>query len=478
VKFECWRYQSFSWVLCLALVVSGCASGEVAFDKRPSGDGFRQITIGLCEDYPEESSSLDAARRDLLFLKTNNIHALRIAFGWDSIEPERGRYDWTFWDEFIQGANHLGIRLIPYVCYTPKWASSDEGTNFWRAPPKSPEDLKQFLSTIVNRYKSSIHSWEIWNEPDNPAYWSGSVGEFAALLKAGSQGVRESDPKAKVVSGGIAWNLDFLRQLFEEHGVSPFVDVVNVHNYNETWAAEPLEKVYDVVNRTKDLVTLHGNNQAVWLAEVGYSDYRKGRYVSDIYTARFAFEHTPEYQAVSIGRAITQAAASGDVSLVAWYRIHDLPQQQEVIGDVNNRHLGVLTTNEIPKPALEALRFFSFLFSGPVRSVDREVRVSRAIESDVETHVFQSERHGVFAIAWLRPNSRSVQKEDSSEPFTISLPCKTSRPVMFFDEQGKPKGQLNPRVHGAITTIENVALHSGELRVILLQSKRNYSRAR
>ena len=39
------------------------------------------------------------------------------------------------------------------------------------------------------------------------------------------------------------------------------------------------------------------------------------------------------------------------VSLVTWYRINDLPAGQEVIGDVNNRHLGVVDLHGRPKPA-------------------------------------------------------------------------------------------------------------------------------
>src|SRR3982751_2697252 len=78
---------------------------------------FQHDTLGLCEDYPEESRSLAAARRDLEVLRTNHIPALRIAFGWDAIEPEPGKYDWSFWDDFVRIAtDEYHVRLIPYIC--------------------------------------------------------------------------------------------------------------------------------------------------------------------------------------------------------------------------------------------------------------------------------------------------------------------------------------------------------------------------
>ena len=460
----CVTRRTFSaFVVSLLLCLTACASSvHRSFSSQKS---FHQITIGLCEDYPEESRSLEAARRDLLLLKTNNIRVLRIAFGWDAMEPERGKYDWSFWDDFVQTAAESGVQLIPYICYTPKWASSDQGTNFWRAPPKNPEVFKNFVSKIVSRYKSSIHSWEIWNEPDNPAYWSGTVEDFAKLLKAGSEGVRESDRTAKVVSGGIAWNLDFLRQLFEEHGISPFIDIVNIHNYNETWAAEPLENIYDIIKRAKKIIAAQKGKQSIWFAEVGYSDYRKGKFVSEIYEAQFPFEHTAEYQGVSIGRAISVAAATEAVPLLAWYRIHDLAQRQDIIGDVNNRHLGVLNLNQLPKPALSALTFFHFLFQGPVRCLDGEVRSTQLIASDIELHFFEKKEGEVFAVAWLRPLSDRALSRD--ELFGLAIPFPVGPIATFFNHEGERiKDERLRQEHGA-SCLKNIVLHEGALRVIL-----------
>lgn len=102
------------------------------------------------------------ARRDLAVAAACGSKVLRIAFGWDAMEPERGRYDCGFWDEFVRSATReFGITLIPYGCYTPRWAAMDQGEDFWRSPPRDPQDFARFMTAIVTRYRGAIRSWEL-----------------------------------------------------------------------------------------------------------------------------------------------------------------------------------------------------------------------------------------------------------------------------------------------------------------------------
>src|SRR5436190_610770 len=63
--------------------------------------GLRRVPLGLCEDYPEESRSLEEVRRDLAVLKAAGVGVLRVSIGWDGIEPEKDHYDLAFWDAFV-----------------------------------------------------------------------------------------------------------------------------------------------------------------------------------------------------------------------------------------------------------------------------------------------------------------------------------------------------------------------------------------
>ena len=114
---------------------------------------------------------------------------------------------------------------------------------------------------LVNRYKDRIHTWELWNEPDNRDYWTGTPGQYAALLREGAAAVRAADPSAKVVLGGLAWNLDFLRELFEDYDAQRDVDIINLHNYAETWFAKPIESISDYLDAASDIAKEHGEGE-------------------------------------------------------------------------------------------------------------------------------------------------------------------------------------------------------------------------
>jgi hypothetical protein len=367
--------------------------------------GWHQLRLGLCEDYPEESRTLEAARRDLELTKRSGAQVLRIAFGWDAMEPNQGQYDWSFWDEFVPMAvDEFGVTLIPYVCYTPAWASSDPGPDHWRAPPKRTEDFAAFVRALVRRYGKWIKTWELWNEPDNPAYWLGTPAQFADLTKAGSAAVRETDPNATVVLGGLAGELDFLETVFRDEQIAPSVDVVNFHSYLETWHPDPIERISSEIERASDIVESFGENEPLWLAEVGYSSVGPRRKTSDVYYPRFADEHSAEAQADAMVRFVTLAAASKRISTFAWYRINDLPLAQDVIGDDNNRYLGVVTVYGERKPALSAFEWLSQTFAQPYRTV--QVHATSRASRNVQLKAFEFRDGRRLVFAWQgRPGS-------------------------------------------------------------------------
>lgn len=474
------RIQFFAQLTSSLAFIAFCFGCAMRQESIPSATGiarWHQVPLGLCEDYPEESRSLAAARRDLQVLATNNIRVLRIAFGWDAMEPEPGKYDWSFWDDFVRIAtDEYHIRLIPYICYTPRWASSSQGEDFWQQPPKDNAAFAGFVKQLVARYQDRIHSWEIWNEPDNPAYWRGTVEQFEDLLAAGGHAVREADPNAKVVMGGLAWNLNFLEAVITNPSAVQNVDVINLHNYYETWSSDPLENISDYVGHAHDLLRQHGQQQPIWLAEVGFSSYRTNRFVSGQYQAVFCHEHTPEDQAAVLFRVLTLLHASGKVSLVAWYRINDLPHTQEVIGDVNNRHLGVLDEVGKPKPALRALNYFNSLFAAGFRCLDQEVRVTKIIGSPVEVHAFEKADGGLVVIAWLKnyvPGTRfgninGLVQDARRTKISLALPLTATR-ARCGDELGNRVKTIPTHSRNSSTHIDDLKLQGGQVAVVILQ---------
>lgn len=449
---------------------------------------FHMMSIGVCAEYPAQSRSLDAARHDLELLQTNGIHDLRVGFSWRDLQPKKRKYDWSFWDDFVRmAAEEYDVHLVPYVYCTPLWASSSTNADYWQQPPADEDQFAAFMKQLVTRYGSRIHSWEIWNEPDNPYYWRGSVEQFADLLGAGGQAVHGIDPTAKTVTGGLDWNMDFLEALLVNPAISN-MDVISLHNYNETWTSEPLERITDSVGRASDLIHQHGQHQEIWLGEAGYSSFRRGSFVSGQYVAHFETEHTPEAQAAALFRIMTLASASGKVSLAAWYRIHDLPWTPGDIGDQNSSCLGLLDTNNAAKPALHALQFFNSLFSHGFNCIDSQVRVSKPIGSPVEVHVFECPDGSMVVAAWLRtyvPGRRApasygqtstgalalpVVPDSRSITIDLEFPFAVGTSAAVFDDLGQPTGRLPIFTTSASSRISNLSIKDSVVTVLKLKS--------
>jgi hypothetical protein len=422
----------------IAWTLDGAAPVAVA-DEPARERPFRSLAVGIGEDYASNRRTLDAARRDLEACRRAGASVLRISFSWSEMEPEPGRYDFTFWDKVVPMAvDEYGLRLIAYVCYTPEWASSEPKSEaVWTTPPKAVATFGRFVGELVGRYKSRIHSWEIWNEPDIPEFWTGSTKQYAALVAEGSRAVRRADPTAKVVLGGIARRPEFLRELLRDEGVSPLVDVVNCHSYFETWHDGTIEGLPNYLRLIAGIIDDHGHGQELWMAEVGYSSYRpKGSgQVSDRYQARHGFEHTRAYQAEALLRTIALIRSMDRVSLVTWYRINDLPAGQEVIGDVNNRHLGIVDLQGQPKPALEGFRRAAELFSQPLRPADDRVLATWPIASRAEVHAFEAADGSLTIVAWQRASvsgdgrrpAAGDQPPRPAEGITLTIPGRRLR---------------------------------------------------
>jgi hypothetical protein len=438
---------------------------------------FHQTVLGLCEDYPEETTTEAVYRADFELLKETGIDLLRISFGWDGIEAEEDTYDWLFWDDFVETAvDEYGITLIPYVMYTPRWAATNkEDAYFWRSPPEDYAEFGEFVFDLVTRYKDRITSWELWNEPDIEWFWTGTVEEFAPFIKAGAEAVRRADPEATIVFGGIAHDTDFLLYLFRDHGVSEYVDVVNMHNYNETWSADPLEDVGAYIRRVSEIIARYGDGQPLWMAEIGYSTYRDGASVSDENLAYYAYEHTPAFQAVQLVRTVTAALATDKLSALAWYEIKDLPPTDEVIGDTNNRHLGVANNDHSWKPAAHALAFADRFYGEPMRSLDREVIVPRTPDSDVVVHAFEQEDGDVLLAAWLQTRrvgeqndvGEGTHEDTRRRTVEVTVPRDLAGVATRYDELGAEAQHDDVRREAGWTVVP-LALEGGEIVLVHL----------
>ena len=137
------------------------ASGDSTL--RPESPFGMGIYLGRYRQGPEMERAARMAR-------DAGVKWSREDFAWARIEPQRGRFDWTFYDDLVACAKRNGITVYAIVGYWTPWTKpyTDEGIN----------DYVAYLRKLVERYKNDIQQWEIWNEP-NIFFWQGPKELYA-----------------------------------------------------------------------------------------------------------------------------------------------------------------------------------------------------------------------------------------------------------------------------------------------------------
>ena len=403
------------------------------------------MPTAIGDDYFDGTSSPARLRRHFAVARRAGVKYLRCAFSWNGIETSPGHYEWQFWDNLVSLAGQNHIQLIPYVAYTPQWAARNE-KDFWKQPPRDPMLYVDFMYTIAARYRDRIHSWEIWNEPDNKDYWMGTADEFATLTMAAAKRIREADPSAVLVLGGMANGPgNFFRALIEKHHLDRYVDVVAMHAYPESWLNGPAELIFNrwVPDMSK-IIAEDGSGDDLWLNEMGYPDYRFRTNQASIYGTRvfYSYEHTRHYQATMLFKMETMALASEKISLAGWYRVDDFRSPEKRLGpDFVNYHLGVVDWRGRPKPALLALRFFNRLFNEPSRSL--HLHITSKPESQSVVKIFQRHDGRVIIVGWLRSSTggevadrTGLLRDRRSEVVSVQLPCGRAHLEGAYDAEG------------------------------------------
>lgn len=135
-------------------------------------------------------------------------------------EPGSLRYDW---DALHPQADGLRANLIaPYWSYGYMPAAL-RGEGDWRSPASSPEGWAHSARAFTRAMgrAGTARGYEIWNRPDDPAFFTGTLEDYLLLLRAGMAGIRAGNSDA--VMGGPSLG-------FDREWIDPFLDDVQRRN--------------------------------------------------------------------------------------------------------------------------------------------------------------------------------------------------------------------------------------------------------
>ncbi len=225
--------------------------------------------------------SLATQEAQLADMKVNlHITSVRVDLNWEYVQYNGpGTYDWSLYDQLGQAITSVGLTPLIIIQGTASWASTSGAIN---AQP-NPTQFANFVTAVVKRYGSQYY--EIWNEPNNTAFWATpSAAVYTTLLKDSYQAIKAVAPKSTVISGGLApiagganiAPVPFLQQMYAD-GAKPYMDAVGYHPYSfpalpntfESWSG--WSNMAATSPSIRSVMVANGDSaKKVWLTELGW----------------------------------------------------------------------------------------------------------------------------------------------------------------------------------------------------------------
>lgn len=181
------------------------------------------------------------------------------------------------------GPSRPGMRVLSGSANAPPTGLASptfaDGTDTW-TPGKAINPANpwaRFVNAAVARYDDQVHDWEIWNEPDDSSFWSGSQNDYARLLQVAWLAAHAADPSATILVGGQAywywtnadgtdqaWLKKFLPILLALPGAAAnddYFEVLPYHFYSRSMDA------YTKLQSAASVLASYGLSKDLWLNE-------------------------------------------------------------------------------------------------------------------------------------------------------------------------------------------------------------------
>lgn len=302
-------------------------------------------------------SNQTAAQRQAIAAKfaAAGVRTVRMDFGWPSFEPKRRRilrWQVRLADRCVNLARANGMEVLGTLLWTPAWANGGRGQ---ATPPRRRADFAWFARWAARHFRGRVSAWEVWNEPNESSFWTGSARRYTRLLRAAYPAIKAGDPQARVVFAGLMHNDDrFLARAYAAGARGAF-DVMATHPYQGFGDAAPEAAdsgadwwLLTHVPAIHELMARHGDGgKPIWFTEFGWSAHEN----------RPGMENwqrgvTPGEQAAYLGRAIGLIRLRYPyVQRAYWYKDATRPGEDEI-----QSGYGLLKADLTPRPAYWALK--------------------------------------------------------------------------------------------------------------------------
>jgi hypothetical protein len=314
-------------------------------------------------------------------------------------------------------------------------------------PPQPPDNLSDYAAMVTDlvhhvEIEDHVHvvAWGVWNEPNVPNFWSGTLSQYLDLYAAVSKAVKAGDPQAPVGGPEITpdpdWFQAFMQAVAAEH--LP-LDFVSFHYYSG--AVGTLDATHALVDQLAHKYGLPSPPLIVgewnWDLEnrpgSGHKPWSAANYFANDWAA--AFDAT---SMIAMQRdQVTDAILTNDVT--------QIPSQSS------------LATPTIARAPLNVYRMWAMLGTNVIANTG-PLPAGTSIIATRDSH------GGVeVLIAHLR------YRRDRSEPLTlrfVGAPHNATVTRYEIDDQHSDSIDTNP-AHAALAQLPSTHLNNGTLALTL-----------
>jgi polysaccharide biosynthesis protein PslG len=213
---------------------------------------------------------------------------IRIDVTWAVVQPTRaGPYNWARYNTAIAEADRYGIHVDAQADFSAPWASAPGcHAAYAKCQPANPRLYAAYAAAIARHFGHGISAEEIWNEPNNVAFWHPAPDPafYASMLKDAYIAIKAVDPQMIVVSGGLAPEpdngTDISARTFAEDmlrdGAKGYFNAFGYHPYSfpalpdqyEPWSA--WSQMAQTRPSIRSIMAANGDGGTpIWITEVG-----------------------------------------------------------------------------------------------------------------------------------------------------------------------------------------------------------------
>lgn len=285
-------------------------------------------------------------------LKYYNVESIRVDYLWDQVEVVKGKYHPVSQktEQTIFSANNNGIKSLIILAYGNK---NYDNTSFLnpKAKPETATSIQAFsnyAAWVANHLKTQAPIFEVWNEwiqqdgvkNKANAVSQQSARDYASLVLKSCYAIKQINPNAKVIAGGISpFDGPQKQWMFQvvKYGVLDCIDGLSLHPYY--YPDQNNLNPQPVIDQLKSFQLQisyinHGKQVPFYITEIG---------VPDIKNAKYSLGDVAGY----LNNFMSKASKINYIKGVWWY---DFINDGK---DENNKehNFGLLNQDLSPKPA-------------------------------------------------------------------------------------------------------------------------------